>query len=348
MCYDVPVYSTRVQQGRSHGRPTRTDVAKMVNVSGATVSRVLSGRNDIPIAPETRARVLEAAMQIGYMPNPAARALNNVPTGLVGFWMSLHYSRYRSQVLDHMRSLLGKTEMALSVTDVDEEFQWDHNFGRALRAPVDGIIAFDTSISIATFAAQRKSLAPATPFVSMGAFWSERLSFVGVDLRAGADAAMRHLLETGRRRIAYLVPHNSNLDSSGPRFEAYADAMSRAGFPTRTILVRSDDVADVKAALADLGDLDALLCMNDDLAIAAATALVKLGVRPGHDVALVGFDGIRETEHALCPITTVRQPIGEMGALAFEFLQAQIEDPTAPLRQRLLNPELVVRESTVP
>lgn len=82
-------------------------MARVVNVSGATVSRVLSGRKDIPISEETRRKVLDAAKKLGYMPNPAARALNNVPTGLIGLWMSLHYSRYRSQVLDEMRSVLG-------------------------------------------------------------------------------------------------------------------------------------------------------------------------------------------------------------------------------------------------
>jgi LacI family transcriptional regulator len=324
------------------------DVARLVNVSGATVSRVLSGRTDIPISPETRARVIEAAQRLGYTPNPAARALNNARTGLVGFWMSLQYSRYRAQVLDAMRSRLAETEMALAVTDVDEEYQWDLGFARALRTPVDGIIAFDNSVALSPFVAQRASLAPSTPFVSMGAFWSDRLSFVGVDLRAGADAAMRHLFATGRRRIAYLVTSQSNLTASGPRFEGYRDAMEGAGREPRTILTPSDDVANVTAALAELRDADALLCMNDDLALAAATALARRGVRPGHDVALVGFDGIRETEHALCPITTVRQPIETMCALAFEFLQAQIDTPDAPLGQRLLPPELVVRESTLP
>ena len=101
-------------------------------------------------------------------------------------------------------------------------------------------------------------------------------------------------------------------------------------------------------ALGDAKGFDALLCMNDSLAISAATALFKQGVRPGHDVGIVGFDGIRETAHALCPITTVRQPIEAMCALAVEYLQAQYADPSAPLGQTLLQPELVIRESTRP
>jgi len=142
---------TRVHP-KTGGRPTRDDVARVANISGATVSRVLSGRTDVSISPEARARVMEAAQKLGYRPNPAARALMKGRTGLIGFWMSLYYSRYRAQVLDYMRTVLGHTELGMAVMDVDEEYQWDHSFDRALRVPVDGIIAFDASASIEAFA----------------------------------------------------------------------------------------------------------------------------------------------------------------------------------------------------
>ncbi len=316
-------------------------------MSGATVSRVLSGRTDLSISPETRARVLEAAEKLGYQPNSAARALTNGRTGLVGFWMSLQYSRYRGQVLDAMRSLLGGTEMAMAVTDVDEEYQWDHNFSRALRVPVDGIVAFDNSASVEAFAGQRDRLAPATPFVSMGAYWSEAQSFVGVDLRAGADVAMDHLLASGRRRIAHMAPWTSELIDSGPRHDAYQAKMAAAGLAPQVIGIERDSFGAVKEVLLGLDTLpEAILCMNDDLAIASAYVLQGMGVEVGRDVLLVGFDGIEETAHVPIPITTVRQPIHEMCSLAWQFLKAQIDDPAAGLQQRVLTPELIVRASS--
>jgi LacI family transcriptional regulator len=311
---------------------------------------VLSGRTDLSISPETRARVLDAAEKLGYRPNPMARALTSGRTGLVGFWMNLDYSRYRGQVLDHMRTLLGQTELALAVTDVDKEYTTGHSFERPLRVPVDGIIAFDNSASVEAFAREHDRLAPSVPFVSMGAYWSEAQSFVGVDLRAGAEDAMDHLLSTGRRRIAYMAPWTSDLIDSGPRYEAYRDKMAAAGLPASTIAVERVSYAPVKDVLVECfekGTLpEAILCMNDDLAIASSYVLQGLGVRAGQDVALVGFDGIEEAEHCPCPITTVRQPIQEMCALTFEFLQAQMDDPSSPLQQRVLKPELVIREST--
>jgi DNA-binding LacI/PurR family transcriptional regulator len=334
---------------RSGGRPTRNDVAKHANISGATVSRVLSGRLDVQIAPETRARVLEAAAELGYHPNLAARALVTGRTGLIGFWMDLRYSRYRGRVLDEMRGLVEPTDLALAVMDVDNEYRVGHSFDRALGIPVDGIIAFDNSISVETFGREHDRLAPQKPFVSMGAYWSEAQSFVGINLKAGAELAMDHLLDSGRRKIAYMAPFNSGLHASGPRFEAFREKMETAGQEPISILVERVTFQSMKEALEALPEMpDAILCMNDDLAIVATYVLPALGRTVGTDVALVGFDGIEEGEHASTPITTVRQPIEEMCVTALEFLRVQIDDAAAPLRQRILTPELVIRESSRP
>lgn len=313
---------------------------------------MLSGRTDLAISPETRQRVLDAARLLGYQPNSAARALTNGRTGIVGFWMSLEYSRYRSQVLDQMRTLLRGTEVAMAVTDVDEEYNWAHSFDRALRVPADGVIAFDNSASVEAFAKESERLAPTLPFVSMGAYWSEHKSFVGIDLRPGADEAMRHLLATGRREIAYMAPWTTELVDSGPRFDGYESAMAAAGRESRTITMQSVSYAFIKEAIDDLVALrqlpEAIFCMNDEIAIMAASCLAGAGVRVGEDVAIVGFDGIEETEHCPVPITTVRQPIEEMCSLAWQFLKLQMEDSSDQLRQTILHPKLVVRESSRP
>lgn len=347
-CYNEHVYRTRVHPRR----PTRDDVAKAANISGATVSRVLSGRTDLAILPETRERVLEAARSLGYLPNMSARALNQGKTGIIGFWMSLEYSCYRGQVLDAMRSLLRGTEFVAAVTDIDEEYNFAHTFDRALRIPVDGIIAFDTSASVDAFARDSDRIAPQVPFVSMGAYWSESKSYVGVDLRAGADLAMAHLLDSGRRRISYLAPWTSDLVNSGPRYESYAAAMQAAGLESNTIAVETFGFKHISEAIEDLvrsNDLpEAIVCMNDEAAVTASLVLQQLGIKVGRDVAILGFNGIEETAHTPVPLTTVRQPIEEMCRLAWQFLAAQMDDPTAPLQQQILIPELIIRESTAP
>lgn len=344
--YNEHVFRTRVHTKR----PTRDDVAKAANTSGSTVSRVLSGRGDVSILPETRQKVLAAAEALGYHPNMAARALMNGRTGIIGFWMSLEYSCYRGQVLEQMRTALQMTEFAAAVTDIDEEYNLAHSFDRALRLPVDGIIAFDTSASVDAFARDSERLAPRLPFVSMGAYWSESRSYVGVDLRKGADKAMAHLLETGRRRISYLAPHTSDLVNSGPRYDGYSAAMENAGLESKTIAVPTFHYLPIRDALTQLYAYkelpEAILCMNDEAAVTASLVLQSLGVKIGEDVALVGFNGIVEAEQLPVPVTTVSQPIEEMCTLAVEFLKAQMQDPTMPPKQKILEPKLIIRESS--
>lgn len=288
---------------------------------------------------------------LGYIPNSAARALTSGKTGIVGFWVSLEYSRYRAYVLDCMRTLLRGTEFAMAVSDVDEEYNLLHTFDRALRVPVDGIIGFDNSASIEAFTREYDRLAPSTPFVSMGAYWSELKSYVGVNLRRGADNAMQHLLDLGRKQIAYVAPWTSDLIDSGPRHEAYENAMRDAGLASRTVATESVTFRHVKVAMDELVRTksvpEALLCMNDETAIWSSQALADQGVKIGKDVAVVGFDGIAETAACPVPITTVKQPIDEMCAKAWTFLQDQMSEPSAAPQQIVLVPELIIRESTI-
>lgn len=334
-------------------KPTRRDVAKLANVSGTTVSRVLGGRGDESISQHARERVLKAARELGYTPNSAAKALRSGRSGLIGFWMCLEYSLYRSRVLAEMRDLMARTEFALAVTDVDEDLAWHHSIDRALRVPVEGVIAFDASTAAHAFVQDSERLAPNLPFVSMGAFWSEARSYVGVDLHAGSVQAVEHLIATGRRRIAHLAPRGTWFVEAGARLEGYRDAMLAAGLEPEVIQVRdtaAERIASIQEALAErmaVGRLpDALLCFYDDMAIDSLVALANLGLRPGEDVALIGFNGTEGLDRLPCPISSVRQPVEAMCAHAFDFLQAQIEDPTADLRQIVLKPELIVRASS--
>lgn len=335
---------------RTETRPTREDVARKANTSGTTVSRVLSGRTDFQVAPEVRARVLEAARELGYSPNAAAQALRSGRTGMIAFWMCLGYSRYRSQVSDHMQRLLNDAELLMAVTDADHEYLFEHSLTRALRLPADGIIAFDSWAAAGAFTQLHDRERPNVPFVSMGAYWSDAYSYVAIDLRAGAEEATRHLIEKGRQKIAYLAPWNSGLLTSGPRYEGFRDQTIAAGREPRTIAVESSSIDAFEASLRLLEGTDdfpdAILCVNDDLAMDGVVALERLGLRAGQEIALVGFNGTEGTERGSVPVSTVRQPIEEMCDLALRFLKAQFDEPAADLQQRVLKPELIVRQSS--
>ncbi len=331
------------------GRPTRKDVAKLAKVSGTTVSRVLGGRPDESVSDKARQRVLDAARQLGYTPNPAAKALRSGRTGLVGLWMCLEYSNYRSQVMAQMREILAETDFALSVIDVDEDYAGRHTLDRALRVPVEGIIAFEPS----RVGNALVELDLNIPFVSMGAFCIESRSYVAVDLEAGAEDAMDHLISTGRQSIAYVAPENTEFVAGGQRYDGYMRKMREAGLEPRTLEVcdvPSRRLAALQAVLAGCvaaGTLpDALLCFYDDIAVDTVEALQNLGLIPGKDVAVVGFNGQIGLSRRPYPISTVEQPIREMCLLAFRYLLHQLDDPSSPPEQTTLKPCLVIRESS--
>lgn len=336
-------------------RPTREDVALLANVSGSTVSRALSSNPDTSVSKKAKARVLKAARELGYVPNSAAQALRNGRSGMIGFWMCLEFSLYRGMVLDRMRRILSETEYSLAVSDVDEDYAWHHSFSRALRVPVDGIIAFDASLAAVAFAKDSVELAPNLPFVSMGAFWSEEKSYVGVDLKAGAEDAMDHFFATGRKRIVYLTPELSDAWEGDARYRGYRDRMVQFGLKPEAITIASHPATRSESIEKELRERqsegqmpDAVLCYYDDISFDVVEALQAMNLHPGRDVGVVGFNGTVGIVRGAIPMSTVRQPVEEMCQLAVEFLQAQIEDPATPIEQRILRPELIVRDSSLP
>ncbi len=332
-------------------RPTRDDVARAAGVSGWTVSNVLNGHASSSIREETRVRVLAAAEQIGYRPNNSARALVTGRFSTIGFWMCFDYSQHRAHVLHLMQQQMKSSGFEIVIRDIEREMDSDPNFSKTFQLPVDGIIAFDTPTAATAFS--RISPSQSIPFVSMGGYWAEDRDFVGVDLHAGTVDAIEHLIQTGRRRIVYLVPRTDKNWPGDVRMSAYETTMREAGLEPQCLWLPDLALSTVRKVVRDaLGtapdSADALFCHNDDVAFGAYRALNDLGIRVGHDVALVGCDGIEETDYLACPLTTIAQPIAEMCHLAWEFLHQRIKDPDCSLQQRILKPELLIRESTQP
>jgi DNA-binding LacI/PurR family transcriptional regulator len=163
------------------------------------------------------------------------------------------------------------------------------------------------------------------------------------------EMATEHLIQTGRRDIAYVKPVGPEFVTAGLRYDGYAKKMAEARLPLRTIEI-CDDPETRRASLRGVFESEkmpeALLCYYDDIALDAVEVLQGMGYTPGKDVAVVGFNGQEGTERGKYPITTVRQPIEQMCGMAFDSLQAQIADRTTPRLEVVLKPSLVVRESS--
>jgi LacI family transcriptional regulator len=189
------------------------------------------------------------------------------------------------------------------------------------------------------------------PIVGMGGinYRSDAMDTVGIDLAGGARAAVQHLLDVGCCRIAYVAERMPDAGGEA-RHDSYTRVVERAGQPTEVILTGTQFRADVRRRLRDYlgehGCPDGLFCTNDEVALGAYRALCDLGIRVPDDVALVGCDGIEDTEYLERPLTTIVQPVDQMCALAWQFLQRRIDDPSLPWQHALLAPQLVIRDSS--
>src|SRR3569833_2779255 len=323
--------------------PTRHEVAREANVPGWTGAHVLNDDRSVSISEETRTRVLEAARTLGYRPNNNARALATGRTSTIGFWMCFLYSQYRAHVLHRMQNVMKTSDFDLIIRDIDDELRRDHSTASAYKIPVDGIISLDTPMAGEQF--MRSVADDAIPFVSMGAFWSADGDNVAIDLYSGAVEAGEHLVATGRRRIAYVVPQTDD-DPNESRFRAYGTVLAAAGI--EPCIIRTDGVTlsgsyrAVTDFLKTNRDVDAIFCHNDDMAFGAHRAVTDLGFVIGKEVALVGCDGIEETEYLSPPLTTIAQPVDEMCETAWQSLQNRINNPSCPLQQTTLKTKLVV------
>lgn len=324
---------------------TRTlkDVAEAAGASAATVSYVL---NNSPkaISPETRARVLQAARDLGYQPNLAARTLAARRSNTVALWIANAHAPFFAQVIRefHQQARAGGYEMII------REMAGDPGEMRSGLSgwPVDGILTFQGAAYVHAFLEANPS--PTVPFVSLGAYHEDCSDFVAIDLYAGARDAVSHLLTRGRR-VAFLLPEGGTV-SGEARHAAYHAVMASAGLPPEVITVPTKRRADVRQTLKDYvtqqGCPDGLFCYNDDMALGAYRGLCDLGLRVPEQVALVGCDGIEDTEYLERPLSTIVQPVEEMCQIGWQFLLNRMRDPALPAQRKTVTPALTVRDSS--
>ncbi|MBC2863599.1 LacI family DNA-binding transcriptional regulator [Streptomyces mexicanus] len=349
-----------VNTGRSRGgrRPTLEEVAARAGVGRGTVSRVINGSPRVSAA--TRAAVEAAVAELGYVPNTAARALAANRTDAIALVVPEPETRffaepYFSDMLRGVGAELSDTEMQLLLIFAggDRERRRLAQYLAAHR--VDGVLLVSVHADdpLPDLVAQLEIPAVISGPRSVG----ETLPSVDSDNYAGARSAVEHLLQRGRRRIAHITGH---LDVYGAqrRVDGYRDALRDAGLAVDERLVEVGDFTEEggRRAMARLleraPDVDAVFAGSDVTAAGARQVLRETGRRIPDDVALVGYDDSAIARHMDPPLTSVRQPIEEMGRAMIDLLLTEIADhrpvpsPAREPRQTVLPTELVVRASS--
>ncbi|WP_055695795.1 LacI family DNA-binding transcriptional regulator [Streptomyces prasinopilosus] len=345
-------------RGRGGGRPTLEEVAARAGVGRGTVSRVINGSPRVSDA--TRAAVEAAVAELGYVPNTAARALAANRTDAIALVVPEPETRffaepYFSDILRGVGAALSDTEMQLLLifAGSDRERQRLADYLAAHR--VDGVLLVSVHADDPLPDMLARLEIPAV--ISGPRSAAEALTSVDSDNYGGARQAVEHLVARGRRRIAHIT---GRLDVYGAqrRVDGYRDALRDAGRPVDDLMIEAGDFSEeggrraMAALLERRPDLDAVFAASDVTAAGARHALREAGRRIPEDVALVGYDDSAIARHMDPPLTSVRQPIQEMGRTMIGLLLAEVADrrPAASReldrRQVVLATELVERASS--
>ncbi|MCC6730258.1 MAG: LacI family DNA-binding transcriptional regulator [Chthonomonadales bacterium] len=322
--------------------PTIKDIARQLGLSSATVSRALHDADSPFVSAETRRRVREAAERLGYLPNPTGRALVTGRTNLVSLWINDPYTPYYALIGHHLQVESERRGYQPVVRGVSTQSQgaidWQAPDGLA-----EGILVVDVNDPLERFLRARPAFR--RPLVAMGSLCTTKVDHVRIDLYRGSVEAVEHLVATRSGRIVALMYAERD-----PRTEAYRDVMGRAGREPDVVPIPDEARATNRRRVRDYiearGCPGALFCQNDDVALAAYRAALDCGLRVPDDVALVGCDGIEDTEYLEVPLSTVVHPVGEMVALAWRFLERRMADPSALPQSAVLPSRLLVRASS--
>lgn len=340
----------------SRTRVTSSQVAKLAGVSRTTVSFVLNNVPHMGISEETRGRVLNAARQLGYVPNAAARSLVSGATGTVA--IVVPHS-------EHLRVDAFIPRMLAGVNDTCHTHGYKVIFEPMVEAAghlsgfldlvdsrrIDGLIAINTpradDVHLVRLAAE------GFPIVVFGSNLAEHASLYSIDvnMREASCVATRHLLSLGHRRVAYIGFGSIAYHGVSERLYGYSDAMrefdlevcdERLGFANFSAQSGYDAM---NAMLERDRSLTALFAGNDTIAFGAMAALRDAGLRIPHDVAVVGYDDIPLAAYAAPPLTTMRTSPYEQACEAANLLVRLIAGER-PAQLHSMNPvPLIVRES---
>jgi LacI family transcriptional regulator len=328
-------------------KPTIRDVANRTGLSVATVSRALHNPESPFVSATARERVKLAAEKLGYVPNLGARALIRGATGMIGFWMADSASPYYWLVGRELTRLTRLQKIHLAICSLSYIPDRQAETVALLSSNVDGIIAMDVVDYFDPLI--QPMIQSRVPLVTMGVSISSETDSILLDLATGAVSALEHLFDTGRRRIALMV-NESAIKCGDVRHAAYERFTVGRNLPPIYIYIsnqrRSEARSRIKEFMTSGGNIDAVLCINDETAIGCYRGLCDLGVQIPDEVSVVGFDGIEDTEYHYHPISTVAAPVTEMCEQALQLVQERIKDPLLPLRHITITPTLMVRESS--
>ncbi|MET0449226.1 MAG: LacI family DNA-binding transcriptional regulator [Aeromicrobium sp.] len=333
------------------GQPTLEQVAARAGVGRGTVSRVINGSPQV--SDRTREVVMRAVQELGYVPNQAARALVTRRTGTIALVIAESEERifgepFFAGVVRGISAALNAASRQLVLSLVHSTDQAERLGAYLTRQHVDGVLLLslhDNEPFPVDLDARR------LPVVVGGRSEQWAGSFVDVDNVDGARQAVAHLVDTGRRTVATIAGPGV-MASGRDRLDGYVAAMADAGLPFDPDLVVEGDFSEqsgwtgMETLLARRPDIDAVFAASDLMAMGALRSLRGHGRRVPEDVGVIGFDGTTASESTDPPLSTVRQPLVQLGREMADMLLRHVDTGEPVPEHSVLPVELILREST--
>ncbi len=315
-----------------------------------TVSAALSGKPGV--SEETRRRIQEIAQKLNYTPNILATSFRNDKTNTVGVIISSSFDAVFTIIFRGIESVAKEQGVGLLVATTEDNHDAEMAAIRMLAAKrVDGIIL----TSALVLEERQKQLLDATgiPYVlSVRSYHDASVTTVRNNNYGGGYSMVEYLLKTGSKRFAFFAMELQRC-SSYDRVRGWEDALQDAGMAMeQSMLTYIDPFIDVgyeamRAVIArGKPAFDTLVCGNDHIAIGAMKAMGEAGIAIPDQVRLAGYDGFPLTEYLRIPLTTIQQPLHEIGQVAMRLLHMKMADPTTPPQQIVIGSKLVIRCST--
>lgn len=326
---------------------TIKDVARAANVSVATVSRALNGHHNV--AEAVRLRVIRVASELRYSPHAAARSLSSRRTHTIGVVLPDLYGEFFSELMRGVDQVARERGFHLLVSSYHGNPEEQGAALRAMRGRVDGLLLMSPYIGDTGHLTD--NLSPAQPTVLMNTHLPDSgLAALSVDNYGGAVSMVKHLTDSGRKRIAFIAGPEDNFDARERR-RGYIDALAEHLPGAQPWILPGDfNEASGHAAAVELAAAeqrpDAVFAANDMMALGCLSAFKQAGIKMPQQIALAGFDDIPLSRYVQPSLTTVRVNIARLGGRAMSALSDAIGKDAAPAASVSLQPELIVREST--
>lgn len=319
-----------------------SDVAKRAGVSVATVSKVVNGRYGV--AKDTVDLVQSVIDELGYVGNLSAASLRSASTNVLGILVA-DFEPYSAEIVKGAATATRGTSWELLSHAGGERHGWERrSIARLGGTLIDGAVVVTPTTSDVNFI---------VPVVAIDPHYGpNQVPTVDADSYGGATAGTRHLIELGHTRIAF-IGGRDELDSSRLRENGYRDAMAAAGLhvPDNYVRLSHYDPDRAETIALDMLTLPerptAIFAANDVTAIRVLGAAGVLGIKVPDELSIVGFDDIPQASLVTPTLTTVRQPLGAMGAAAMQMLLDLLSGVERETHVRMPT-ELVVRKTTAP